>query len=283
MKKVLQDAKLKTLLRQNDGFVVDRGFRDAVGDITKEGYTVLMPAIKDATSLKVASPGILPGGDLGRIERRPAVRPARRLDVEVPRPDDVDIAEDVEEEEDAQRPPTPNPAHQPTANLLGWRQATALNKNQLGEITQISEDPVEVEYVFQRRREAEKNVDQDTKKIVKLTEDSFASVTAEDWFKQCKHVENLEDEYFRNDGLIDEEMDCFIISTASDSVTESDHDSDIHLDDSDSDCSNFIYILAAIANMRPEVLHIKVMLIGTSKEKCIKGGDKSLMKSFTVI
>lgn len=45
MKKVLQDA-LKTLLRRNDVFVVDRGFRDAVGDITKEGYTVLMPAIK---------------------------------------------------------------------------------------------------------------------------------------------------------------------------------------------------------------------------------------------
>ncbi|KAJ8720667.1 hypothetical protein PYW08_006132 [Mythimna loreyi] len=86
-------------------------------------------------------PGILLGGDLGRIERRPAVRPARRLDVEVPRPDDVDIAEGVEEEEDAQRPPTSNPAHQPTANMLGWRQATALNKNQLAEMTQIFEDP----------------------------------------------------------------------------------------------------------------------------------------------
>ncbi|KAF9418269.1 hypothetical protein HW555_004888 [Spodoptera exigua] len=63
------------------------------------------------------------------------------------------------------------------------------------------------------------------------------TVTAEDWFKQCKHVEHLEDEYFKNDGLIDEEMDRFIISTASDSETESDHDSDINVDNSDSDCS----------------------------------------------
>ncbi|KAF9423973.1 hypothetical protein HW555_000682 [Spodoptera exigua] len=36
--------------------------------------------------------------------------------------------------------------------------------------------------------------------------------------------------YFKNDGLIDEEVDRFITSTASDSETESDHDSDINVD-----------------------------------------------------
>lgn len=98
-------------------------------------------------------------------------------------------------------------------------------------------NPIEKIWSLVKRRVAEKNVDQDTKKIVKLTEDTFASVTPEDWFKQCKHVEHLEDKYFKNDGLIDEEMDWFIISTENDSETESDHDSDIDEDKSDSDCS----------------------------------------------
>ncbi|CAK1589092.1 unnamed protein product [Parnassius mnemosyne] len=58
--------------------------------------------------------------------------------------------------------------------------------------------------------------------------EAFESITA----AQCTHVEHLEEEYLKNDGLMDEEMDRIIISTASDTETESDSVS-IHSSDSD--------------------------------------------------
>ncbi|XP_062531792.1 uncharacterized protein LOC134201289 [Bombyx mori] len=96
-------------------------------------------------------------------------------------------------------------------------------------------NPIEKIWSLVKKRVAEKNVDQDPKKNLKLTEEAFTSVTPEDWFVQCKHVEHLEDEYFRNHGLMDEEMDRIIISTASDSETESDDESNMDYD-SGSDC-----------------------------------------------
>lgn len=96
-------------------------------------------------------------------------------------------------------------------------------------------NPIEKIWSLAKRRVAEKNVAQDPKQIVELTQAAFASITPEDWHIQCKHVENVEDEYFKNDGLIDVEMERFIISTVSESDTDSDHDSEL-LDTSDSDC-----------------------------------------------
>ncbi|RVE41838.1 hypothetical protein evm_013522 [Chilo suppressalis] len=69
------------------------------------------------------------------------------------------------------------------------------------------------------------------------SEAAFASVTPEDWSVQCNHVEHLEDEYFKNDGLVDVEMERFIISTESDSDTESDDSTEEELSNSDCDIS----------------------------------------------
>lgn len=96
-------------------------------------------------------------------------------------------------------------------------------------------NPIEKIWSLVKRRVAEKNVAQDPKQIVELTEAAFASITEDDWHIQCNHVKNVEDEYFKNDGLIDVEMERFIICTENDSDTESDHDSDL-IDTSDSDC-----------------------------------------------
>ncbi|CAK1597710.1 unnamed protein product [Parnassius mnemosyne] len=93
-------------------------------------------------------------------------------------------------------------------------------------------NPVEKIWSLVKRKVADKNVAQDPKEIVKLTVEAFESITAEDWTAQCTHVEHLEEEYLKNDGLMDEEMDRIIISTASDTETESDSVS-IHSSDSD--------------------------------------------------
>lgn len=97
-------------------------------------------------------------------------------------------------------------------------------------------NPIEKIWSIAKRRVAEKNVAQDPKQIIELTQRAFASITPEDWSIQCKHVEHIEDEYFKNDGIIDVEMERFIISTDGDSDTESDQNSDFELNDSDSDC-----------------------------------------------
>lgn len=97
-----------------------------------------------------------------------------------------------------------------------------------------------------KRRVAEKNVAQDPKQIIGLTEAAFASITAEDWHIQCKHVKNVEDQYFKNDRLVDEEMERFIICTESDSDSDSDHDSEL-MDTSDSE-----FDLSGIRPLRQE-------------------------------
>lgn len=94
-------------------------------------------------------------------------------------------------------------------------------------------NPIEKIWALMKRRVAEKNVSQDAKQIVALTEAAFATITPDEWRKQCVHVQHLEDEYFKTDGLLDVEMERFVISTESDSDT----DSDSYGDRSDSDCS----------------------------------------------
>ena len=68
---------------------------------------------------------------------------------------DQDVAEGIEEEEEEpQRPPTPrrDPTHLPTTNMLGWRAAVHLNKNQISKMLLIFEDPRDVEFLIPRYR-----------------------------------------------------------------------------------------------------------------------------------
>nr|XP_026497740.1 uncharacterized protein LOC113401879 [Vanessa tameamea] len=83
-------------------------------------------------------------------------------------------------------------------------------------------NPIEKIWNLVKRKVADKNVSQDPKKIMSITEEAFKSISAEDWAAQCKHAEHLEEQYLKNYRFIDEEIDRLIISTASDSETESD-------------------------------------------------------------
>ncbi|CAH2084624.1 unnamed protein product [Euphydryas editha] len=98
-------------------------------------------------------------------------------------------------------------------------------------------NPIEKIWSLAKRRVADKNVAQGPKQIIELTKAAFASITADDWRIQCDHVKNIEDQYFKNDRLIDVEMERFVIcvQSHSDSEAESDHDSEF-MDTSDSDC-----------------------------------------------
>lgn len=81
---------------------------------------------------------------------------------------------------------------------------------------------IEFMWSLVKRRVASKNVGQEAGNIVKLTEEAFQSITAEDWQKQCEHVRRVEENFCARDGCMDAEMDRFIIELNDESDTESD-------------------------------------------------------------
>ena len=81
---------------------------------------------------------------------------------------------------------------------------------------------IEFMWSLLKRRVASKNVGQEASSIVKLAEEAFRSITAEDWQKQCEHVRHLEDKFYQTDGCMDAEIDKFIIELNDESDTESD-------------------------------------------------------------
>ncbi|GBP36407.1 hypothetical protein EVAR_87986_1 [Eumeta japonica] len=81
---------------------------------------------------------------------------------------------------------------------------------------------IELIWSLLKRRIAEKNVGQEAKNIIKITEEAFSSITAEEWEKECEHVKNIEENYFRDGVLVDEEIDRFIIEVGGDETDTSD-------------------------------------------------------------
>lgn len=81
---------------------------------------------------------------------------------------------------------------------------------------------IEFMWSLVKRRVASKNIGQETNNIVKLTEEAFQTITAEDWQKQCEHVRHIENKLFERDGCMDAGMVKFIIELDNVSDTESD-------------------------------------------------------------
>lgn len=86
-------------------------------------------------------------------------------------------------------------------------------------------NPIEFMWSLLKRRVAAKNVGQEANKILQLTEEAFQSISAEDWQKQCQHVCHIEQQFIKTDGIIDSEIDKFIIELNDESDTESDSSS----------------------------------------------------------
>lgn len=58
--------------------------------------------------------------------------------------------------------------------------------------------------------------------VEKLLPESINLVTQDKWLRACAHVEKIEEEFWKRDGLIDASLDELIISLGSDSSNESD-------------------------------------------------------------
>ncbi|XP_063232129.1 uncharacterized protein LOC134536307 [Bacillus rossius redtenbacheri] len=93
-----------------------------------------------------------------------------------------------------------------------------------------------IEYIWNivKSRVSDKNVSQKADHIQMLTEEAINSICENDWTAAVSHVKREEEEYWKNDHCIEEEMEKFIIRINGDSESESDvcEDTDSSSDDS---------------------------------------------------
>ncbi|CAH0714737.1 unnamed protein product, partial [Brenthis ino] len=85
-------------------------------------------------------------------------------------------------------------------------------------------NPIELIWSVVKRRVAEKNIGQEANKILQITEEAFATITEEEWIKECEHVKKVEEKYYADGPVIDSEMERFIIEVGDDSDTSDDED-----------------------------------------------------------
>lgn len=64
-----------------------------------------------------------------------------------------------------------------------------------------------------KQKVADKNVNRPASDIKLLTEEAFSQIGAEEWRKCCEHVEKIENDFIKQDIIIDRLEERFIINT----------------------------------------------------------------------
>lgn len=95
-------------------------------------------------------------------------------------------------------------------------------------------NPIEYIWHLVKRRVADKNVEQLESAIERLTLESIASITKDDWKKEVNHVKRIEKDYFERELLEDDDNGpfSFIINIGDSSSSSSDDDDDYEESDS---------------------------------------------------
>ena len=96
---------------------------------------------------------------------------------------------------------------------------------------------IEMIWSLAKRKVANKNIGVPGTEMKNLIEESFLSITPEDWKKCTDHVKKVENDYRLKDGLLETELETFIINVHDDD-NDSDSFSDIEYLDSDFDYSS---------------------------------------------
>lgn len=64
-------------------------------------------------------------------------------------------------------------------------------------------NPIELIWATVKNWVATKNVTFKMDDVIKLADEKFADISAEDWRKRCQHVQHIEQEFMRTEGLLD--------------------------------------------------------------------------------
>ena len=69
--------------------------------------------------------------------------------------------------------------------------------------------------------------------MIQITKQVFTEITVQEWINDCQHVLKIEEEYRRNDIVVDQEIEQFIINVTDDSSSDSNSDSGSETEDYD--------------------------------------------------
>jgi transposase len=101
--------------------------------------------------------------------------------------------------------------------------------------------PIELTWAKLKRHARSRNTtaDMSMKQIEELVMEGLNEITAADWLEFSQHVPKLEQEFWANDGIMEDVTESFIITlSAGDSSSDSDSDSKDNGDSSDSECDS---------------------------------------------
>ena len=80
---------------------------------------------------------------------------------------------------------------------------------------------IELIWAMLKGKVARSNLTFKKKHVKKLTEDAFESISPEDWASCCRHVKDVEKQFYATDIAVDDQVDRLVII-----VTSSDEDTD---------------------------------------------------------
>ncbi|CAG9789922.1 unnamed protein product [Diatraea saccharalis] len=90
-------------------------------------------------------------------------------------------------------------------------------------------NPIEMVWSQAKRKIASRNIGIPGKEMENLIIECFNLITPSDWKKYTDHVLNVENDYKLKDGIVENELEKFIISVGADSSEESDSDDSLSL------------------------------------------------------
>lgn len=86
-------------------------------------------------------------------------------------------------------------------------------------------NPIELIWNMVKRKVSEKNMSRvPLSELKQNTRDAFSTITKDDWIGAIQHVNQISDDYWTRDGLLEEELDRIIINVGIDSTDESSDD-----------------------------------------------------------
>ncbi|PSN55580.1 hypothetical protein C0J52_12117 [Blattella germanica] len=86
-------------------------------------------------------------------------------------------------------------------------------------------NPIELIWNMVKRKVSEKNMSRvPLSELKQNTRDAFSTITKDDWIGAIRHVNQISDDYWTRDGLLEEELDRIIINVDIDSTDESSDD-----------------------------------------------------------
>lgn len=100
-------------------------------------------------------------------------------------------------------------------------------------------NPIELIWATVKNWVAENNVTFKMEDVMKITDEKFSSISAEEWKRRCQHVKNIEQEYLEREGLLDAAQELVIhLGGDSDASSESDSDANNVGGDGDDDADS---------------------------------------------